>query len=109
MEPEHCECRARTLKAWSGGMSIIQGPAFCIRCFMYLRYTICITETSETKCSSLDMYGWNRFTDPTQPVRICKSVPLDQSLRPPAAPFEAILLYDRNQLKRHLIICFRLP
>ena len=30
-------------------------------------------------------------------------------LRPPAHPFEAILLYDRNQLKRHVILCFRLP
>ena len=29
-------------------------------------------------------------------------------LRPPAHPFEAILLYDRNQLKTHYILCFRL-
>ncbi len=30
-------------------------------------------------------------------------------LRPPTHPFEAILLYDRNQLIRHVILCFRLP
>ncbi len=31
------------------------------------------------------------------------------SLRPPTPPIEAILLYERNQLKRHVILCFRLP
>ncbi len=31
------------------------------------------------------------------------------NLRPPAHNFEAILLYDRNQLKRHVALCFRLP
>ncbi len=31
------------------------------------------------------------------------------TLRPPAHPFEAILLYDRNQLKLHVILSFRLP
>ena len=29
-------------------------------------------------------------------------------LRPPAHPFEAILLYGRNRFKRHVILCFRL-
>ncbi len=30
------------------------------------------------------------------------------TLRPPTPPFEAIL-HDRNQLKRHVILCFRPP
>ncbi len=29
-------------------------------------------------------------------------------LDPPSHPFEAILLYDRNKLKGHVILCFRL-
>ena len=31
------------------------------------------------------------------------------ALRPPAHPSEAILLYDRNQLKFYVILSFRLP
>ncbi len=36
-------------------------------------------------------------------------ITMELSLRPPAHPFEAILLYDRNQLKLHVILSFRLP
>ena len=30
-------------------------------------------------------------------------------LRPPTPPFVAILLYNRNEVKRHVILCFRIP
>ncbi len=42
----------------------------------------------------------------TEPVFI---LPLPCFVKATNTPFEAILLYDQNQLKRHNILCFRLP